>query len=768
MVQNEGTTPTKANPPQHYAKLLPAFPRVAKAWHIAAFCVVALLTLGLALTAWKVSGHELVRVGTIADRDYLVDGFYEVEQNKEFGVYRWTQPVAYLILPDWGPGDIHVTISGVGAGMLSEAVLSISGTPLNHVTIEPGKPWSIEAWGVTSSRNPTVTLDGPQFDAPGDARTLGRLVTSLDIFSPGARFRALVSLAMLALTSILLYATFLFWYGRPALALIAMTALLALIGPLVVYRDRWAEVVTWAAPLFLLLLLLADRITRRAIFRVGHPGRWSALLACVALTAALSLLAQGFLNAFDSERMYQMAAGLAEYGLPTRYPGRETWTKYGFGQSLISVPFYLLGKTLSLAGADIKQATIFTVSMTNIPVTVLTCWLLYTGAKRFTQTGVALMVAATYLLTTPALNYARTYFSEPAGAALLLAGMLLLLPNQEGSAPTRKRFVGAGACLGAMILFKPAFVCYWPVAGLMVLWLAYRKSSSKESIGVKWKDALLAGAGFSIGLLAAGVIQIAYNYLRYHGVSNSLFRTGYEREPGFVTPLEEGLFGLLFSPGKSIFLYAPVVLLAPVGLWLMYRRFGLSGRATTLFIVGQALVGIGFNALWWAWTGNFAWGPRLIMPILPLLVLPVATLGQYILDTRNATIARRWVATVATAAWVCLGVLGMVVSVPGALVDFQVFYRLHGLLLAGDPGEAATIYDPAQSPIVVEPGYLLDGLSAAIHRPSLANTGLPEIWDIIVPVTLTAIALVAAFAIRKPGADVDTHPIRPSLTAHQP
>jgi len=67
-------------------------------------------------------------------------------------------------------------------------------------------------------------------------------------------------------------------------------------------------------------------------------------MVTLALCFALLLLYLGYMNAFDSDRMYQVAAGIAEYGRPTRYPGFDTWTKYGFGQPLIAVPFYLLGK----------------------------------------------------------------------------------------------------------------------------------------------------------------------------------------------------------------------------------------------------------------------------------------------------------------------------------------------------------------------------------------------------------------------------------------
>jgi hypothetical protein len=155
-------------------------------------------------------------------------------------------------------------------------------------------------------------------------------------------------------------------------------------------------------------------------------------------------------------------------------------------------------------------------------------------------------------------------------------------------------------------------------------------------------------------------------------------------------------------------------------------------------IAGESVGVLVLNDMWCAWKGNFAWGPRLIMPLLPLLIWPVGSL----LDGPARLAAARG-RQVALAAWVMLGALGALVSIPGAFVDFQVYYSLRGLWLAGLPGEAATIYDPAQSPLLAEPGYLLDGLTAAIRRPTLAQTGLPPGWDTWVPALLTVIAVVA-------------------------
>ena len=733
-------------------------PAVSRAWHIAAITLISALTLGLAFIAAGVSAQETVRFGTEADYMYLTDGFYDPENTPEHGSYRWTEPYAQLTLRNWGPGKIHVAITGVGAGTVpSEAVLYIDGQPVNSVTTQPSVPWRVEAWGTSAGQDPQVALGGPRLDAPGDGRTLGRLVQSLEVYAPDARINAWVNLGLLALTAILLYLAILLWTSRPAIALICGITVPLLFGMLVVYRDRWMLTVVWVAPIALGALLLVNVSAPHMVPKIG--ARRATFLTISALAAALMLLAMGYsvhdyaphLNAFDAERMYQVSAGLAEYGLPTRYPGRETWTKYGFGQPLIAVPFYLLGKVGVLLGGDYPAITRFSVSLTNLLVTALTCWLLYRASRLFASAGVSLLVVATFLLTTPALNYARTFFSEPAGAFLLLLAILLILPRESEAAPTARRIVLSGICLGAMIPFKPAFAVYIPVVGLAVLWLAFvsRPNSTVQSAQTRVPSGLSrilkAGLLFSMGPVAAGVTQIGYNYLRYYDTNNPFLRSGYEREPGFSTPLFEGLVGLLFSPGKSIFLYAPALLLAPLGLWLMYRHGGLRGKVASVLIISCSVAGFIFNALWWAWTGNFAWGPRLVMPLLPLLVWPLASLGDWIARTNVIGQAGRAAARWAITAWIALAASGALVSIPGALVDFQLYYRLRGLLEAGQVGEAPTIYDPSQSPLLVEPGYLLDGLTAAIYRPSLAQSGMPGIWDVLVPGGLVAIAVLAAW-----------------------
>jgi hypothetical protein len=766
-VDNQRTLAGLARSP-YIRRLLPATP-------------VLLITLLMALLAWRVSADENVLFGTEADTIYIADGFYAPEKSAEHGPYRWTEPLAQLRLPNWGPGRIHVIVEGV-AGAEGRIALKLGPATLAETHVTPGRPWQLQGWGDTSDRTPPVSLEAPPFNPPGEARDLGVLVKRLEIYAPSARLRAWLDIALLGLAGLLLYAFVRIRTGRTFFSTLAGTSIPALYAPLAAYRDPWMDTVAWATPLALsLALLTVRRRSHRPPSTVHRPS--PSTLATLALSAALLLLYLGYMNAFDSDRMYQVAAGIAEYGRPTRYPGLDTWTKYGFGQPLIAVPFYLLGKLFALSGGDPEAITRLTVSFTNLVVTALTLLLLYKAARRFAGVNISLAVAATYLMSTPALNYGRTFFSEPAGALLLIAAILLILPHRQPTTDNRQlttspqRALLAGLCLGAMILFKPAFAVYWLPIGIAVLWLSVLSpQSSVLSPLSRVSRFAFRVFSFALGPLLALLVQAWYNYVRYSPLPDAVFRSGYEKEPGFSTPLIEGLVGLFFSPGKSIFLYAPVVLLAPLGLWLMFRRGGSIGKLAALLVIAEVVLSLIFNALWWAWTGNFAWGPRLIMPILPLLLWALAPLAATpkietaspltddspppTTDNRQLTTVHRPPSTVhrppstvyrlIPPAWLTLAVLGALVNIPGAFVDFQVYYRNYGLLLAGEPGEAITIYDPANSPLLVQTRYLLDGLTAAVYRPSLSSVGMPPVWDVIVPLTLVALSVAALWFATNP------------------
>ena len=201
----------------------------------------------------------------------------------------------------------------------------------------------------------------------------------------------------------------------------------------------------------------------------------------------------------------------------------------------------------------------------------------------------ALPVVLLVALATPVAHYARTAFSEPL-VGLGLAGCL--------AAALRARdrpalwFV-AGLFLGTAVLTRVGTVVQAPLA--LLLW--DRRASSLAR----------ATAGF---VLPVGV-ALAYNAVRF---GNPL-ETGYAGEVGsFSTPFLEGLRGLWTSPGRGLLLYCPLVVPALFGL----RRLP---RAVALYVAGS-LVGLTLlYAKWHMWEGGWCWGPRFLVPALPLLAL---------------------------------------------------------------------------------------------------------------------------------------------------
>jgi hypothetical protein len=87
-------------------------------------------------------------------------------------------------------------------------------------------------------------------------------------------------------------------------------------------------------------------------------------------------------------------------------------------------------------------------------------------------------------------------------------------------------------------------------------------------------------------------------------------------DEAFDFPAPLGLYGLLLSPGKGVFLYAPILLLAFVYAGAMWRR----GRAEVVLVLGITLGYLALYCRWYDWMGGLAWGPRFLVPLIPLWV----------------------------------------------------------------------------------------------------------------------------------------------------
>ncbi len=722
--------------------------------------LLLLVALGLPAAAGVRAGAQAWRPGAPAERLYRLDGFDGLESGVH-GPFRWTHPLAALVLPQAGPGalTLHLTLFE-GAPSPRAVRISLDGQEVYRGETQPGGAlWTLVLPAQATTATPRLTIETASWTPPGDRRQLGVALTALTVDAPEAAVRAVVTQAAFSLAVLLLAAAAVPYTGRVP-AGVAGLGVLGFAGPLLAYGDPWLTV---AAPVALLAAAGAAwwlgrtpprSITQPAARSPQHPIRL-AFLWTLALTVGLLLLTLGRFNTGDAEAMYQITAGLGEDGVPWGHQAHD-WLKFGLGQPLLTLPLYALGRAWAgLSHADVGGLTRFCVALFNQAVIPITALVLFLGARRRYNGPVALALAGTFLLATPAIPYARLAFAEPVSGLLVLSASLLLWTRADRSpAPTpggerdvnspslrrrggwEVRAVCAGLCLGLAVLVKPANAIYVPIPVLYLIWDIVGTARRTTPAGRVWRAAVPRwGAGlmlFGLGLLPGVALTLAYNSVRY----GNPFVFGYEGE-GFTTPLATGLYGLLISSGKGIIWFAPPVLLTPFALVALWRGGDPRLRAETLAIGVQAAVVLVFHALWSSWEGNIAWGPRLILPLVPLLLWPLGALA-------SGVHARR--------AWWLLGAVGLLVNIPGALIDQFYYFDLNRVYDVGTTAEAQMLFTPSWSQIVAHWRFLLTGTREAVIRPTLAGFGLSPVWDTAVPVALTlpAIgALVAALRVKR-------------------
>jgi hypothetical protein len=344
-----------------------------------------------------------------------------------------------------------------------------------------------------------------------------------------------------------------------------------------------------------------------------------ALALFVYLAALYSSTALGRIDSFDGEIMFRVAESLVERGslqiTDEIYHANEPYAVYGLGTSLAVLPFYLAAKALAF---DPRMAA----SLLNPLVTAATATVLYLFGRRLHfSRRLAVGVALMFGVGTLAWPYAKTFFSEPLTAFLLLSAAYLayLLRQRWLTWPA----VGCGAALGFAVLTREDSAAVLPFYAAYLLWPG--------------RPRLTVAGVLALGLPLAALLGVTayYHALRFP----DLFGTYAARTGNTIVwdgaTLATGLYGQLLSSGKGLLFYTPLVLLAIPAWGLFWRR---SPHLCLLFtaIVVERIVFFSFLPRWF---GGICWGPRYIVPIVPFLLLAVGFLLQ---QPAWRTTARRW------------------------------------------------------------------------------------------------------------------------------
>lgn len=367
--------------------------------------------------------------------------------------------------------------------------------------------------------------------------------------------------------------------------------------------------------------------------------RKSLLLGALGMLLALyGLTYRGGIGVIDEATLLATTVNLAEeptLALNNLYPALLPWgapipfgladapiySRYGLGQSLLALPLYVAGRLLPFDGNFYLNGYVFAPSGSYFSALLLNSGttLLATVAVFFIvrvldySPRVAALAALLYGLTTMAWPYAKTFFSGPTTAAALAWAAYFTIRYGKGG----RMFDGmlSGLALAMAIILRPVSVLAVPVVFVYLLPDSLTSPAQIYETGPRLVATLWRRwAAPALFVLISISMQLGYNLYR----SGRLLAFGYER--GFRAAPFEAWLGFLVSPGRSVFLYNPVLLLVIPGLILLPRLVRREAALLLAISVGHVLV-YGF---WHEWHGGQSLGPRYLLPALPLLVVLIA------------------------------------------------------------------------------------------------------------------------------------------------
>lgn len=424
----------------------------------------------------------------------------------------------------------------------------------------------------------------------------------------------------------------------------------------------------------------------------ARPG--TAMLLALGALLLYAVSGGGRVVGSDEVTMFELARAMMRGGIAVpegatlRGPDGRFYSKNTAGQAVLALPLVAAGEGLAgAAGFRDEKAMLaarLVASFFNAIVTAALLAALYAALRGFrVRPGPALAAALLLGFTTPAWVYAKSFMAEPLEALGLLLALVGAARAGAEESPAAARRASWTAAAGAFVAIS-AKLTMLPMAIVCLTAAGFRRPRA-------W---LLPAAGVALAL--AG--HAAYNVARF----GTPLETGYGAQASasaFTTPLLVGLYGLLVSSGKGALWFAPAVALAPWGIATMVRsrqhsdaaRRGDAARRAAWAACATWAVALLQYGRFQHWAGDGSWGPRYLVPLLPLAFVAVG----FALD--GASRARRRVA------W-ALGAIGLVVTLGGVGIYFGAQMREAGdypytLPLEHPRFMESSHFNPAFSPI---------------------------------------------------------------------
>ena len=232
----------------------------------------------------------------------------------------------------------------------------------------------------------------------------------------------------------------------------------------------------------------------------------------------------------------------------------------------------------------------------------------------------ASLVGLAYGLSTPAYVYATLAYGHQASAFVSLGSFLLLWKNVSQREGLRIFLAGFLAAYASVIELQLAPVSAILGLYLMVQWVRGQRRFDRLFI-------------FALGASIPTLLLLAYNQIAFrtpwdlgytHHATAEFARLHSRNNPlGLMAPDWRKVGPLLWGRYRGLLTYAPVLILAVPGWVVLMARRQWSLAVVSMLVVAAILL---VNLSYPEWTGGWSTGPRLLVPLIPFAMIPVAGL----------------------------------------------------------------------------------------------------------------------------------------------
>ena len=231
------------------------------------------------------------------------------------------------------------------------------------------------------------------------------------------------------------------------------------------------------------------------------------------------------------------------------------------------------------------------------------------GKKFFSSYKIGFVVSIMFGLSSFIWPYITSLHSRPLAILFFLVMIYCIISYKDNKKLIIPLF--AGISFGLCFISHHFFIFLVP--GLLIFSI-YRFKDNKKPLAI-----------FLLVTILMMGLWMTMNYLRFDdplnfGIGGQASDAGLWINYHGWTRTLEGLYGLLLSPGNSLFLYYPLAILFPFGLYYLYKK---DKSLTILFLYISAVpyIFVGTNPEWY--TSN-DWGPhRYLLTMIPIIALSI-------------------------------------------------------------------------------------------------------------------------------------------------